>query len=750
MWPSGRRTIIVLAALGGILLAITGCSPESQESAATLEADGPPLPGQGEDAGRTVVYRDSWGIPHIYAPSVEAGFYAMGYAQAEDRPDQLLMNLKIAMGELSEIAGEGQIPQDLIALMFDHYGIAQRQWADVPARIQQRLQAFVDGVNHFYAAHPEDVPAWWGERDVTPQMISAFSRMFLYNWSIDEALNDLRRGGIDPGFVSPRRASNQWAVAPERSASGNALLLIDPHLSWWGVSRFWEVRIHAGSGSDEALHGSGVTLAGNPYIGLGHNDKLAWAMTTGGPDTGDVFALELDPDDPGRYRYGEAWREFTERTVTLKVRSDGGAPEAREFTLRFSDVGPVVATADGFAYAASIPYDEDANPMLVWEALNFAEDYRGAVAAGESLAMFPQNLMTADTQGNIYYQRTGRVPVRPADFDYSRPVDGSDPASAWQGLHPADEFLSVLNPQQGYMQNCNIPPDAMMVNSPFRLDAQPGYLFSSANYGPALDGWTNQRGARAVELLSQDDSVTVAEALEYAVDVKPYGIDRWIEALDAAVPADDEARSAVDALVAWDRRLTRESSAALRYAYWRLALDDHERADELRDAIDDHLAVVEGRPKAEVNLTDGQRQVLAETFVAGLERMRSELGSTEEPWGRVFRVGRDQASWPVGGGGGDQYGLTTLRTMGYLEPNERHERWGNRGQTSTQIVELSQPIESWVYLPVGQSDRPGSPHYTDQAEKLFSERRLKPSWWQPEDLAGNIESRTVLNYEETP
>jgi len=88
--------------------------------------------------------------------------------------------------------------------------------------------------------------------------------------------------------------------------------------------------------------------------------------------------------------------------------------------------------------------------------------------------------------------------------------------------------------------------------------------------------------------------------------------------------------------------------------------------------------------------------------------------------------------------------------MGYLEPNERHERWGNRGQTSTQIVALSQPIESWVYLPVGQSDRPGSPHYTDQAEQLFSERRLKPSWWQPEDLTGNIESRTVLDYQEAP
>ncbi|MEQ8857105.1 MAG: penicillin acylase family protein [Pseudomonadales bacterium] len=733
-----RNTNATLRTVGAlVVLALCACSPAPQpEDTTTPAGQAAPLPGQGEDAGRTVIYRDTWGVPHIYAPSVDAGFYAMGYAQADDRPTQLLMNLKIAMGELAEIAGEDQIQQDLVARMFDHYGIAQRQWPDTPEPIRARLEAFADGINAFYAEHPADRPSWWGERAVSAQMVAAFGRMFLYNWSIDEALNDLRRGGVDPGFVSPRRASNQWAVAPSRSASGHALLLIDPHLSWWGVSRFWEVRIHAGE-----LRGSGVTLAGNPYIGLGHNEHLAWAMTTGGPDTGDVFALTLDPDDPTRYRYGDDWLPISERTVTLGVRDEG----EREFTLRSSAHGPIVASTASVAYAARIPYDENANPMAVWEALNFAEDYQGAVAAGDSLAMFPQNLMAADSDGNIYYQRTGRVPVRSDGFDYSRPVDASDPDSDWRGLHPGRDLLSVLNPEQGYMQNCNIPPDAMMVGSPFRLTAQPGYLFSSANYGPSLDGWTNQRGARAIELLAADDSVTVTEALDYAVDVKPYGIERWLAALNDAVAADAPGRPAVDSLIAWDGRLTRESVPALKYAYWRLALAEHPRAGEVRAAIDDHYAIVQGREPAAVVLDKAQRRLLAETFAAALARLESDLGTTEAPYGRVFRVGRDDASWPVGGGGGDLIGLTTLRTMGYGEPNEQYERWGNRGQTSTQIVELGSPIRSWLYLPVGQSDRPDSPHYADQAASVFSNRALKPSLWLPEDLAGNIESRTVLN-----
>ncbi len=737
---------------GMLALLAGGCSPDpggaaGVETPAAIVAESPAaepaaapsaesLPGRGDDAGRTVVYRDTWGVPHIYAPTVEAGFYAMGYAQAEDRPAQLLTNLKIAMGELAEIVGEDGVAQDLISLMFDHYGIAGRQWPTMPERIQARLQAFADGINAFYDAHPEDVPEWWGKRQVTPQMVAAFGRMFLYNWSIDEALNDLRRSGVDPGFTSPRRASNQWAVAPERSASGNALLLIDPHLAWWGVSRFWEVRIHAGE-----LSGSGVTLAGNPYIGLGHNQHLAWAMTTGGPDTGDVYRLALNPENERQYRYDGQWRELGERTVTLQVNGHG----PREYVLLSSHHGPIIATEGNTAYAARIPYDEGANPMSVWEALNFATDYRGAVEAGASLAMFPQNLMAADTQGNIFYQRTGRVPVRPRGFDFSRPVPGDTSASEWQGLHPASDLLQVRNPPQGWMQNCNIPPDAMMVDSPFRLSAQPDYLFGSANYGESLAGWTNQRGARAVELLSGDDSVTVEDALSYAVDVKPHGIERWLEALDGAVPSDAPARADVQELLAWDGRLERDSQPALVYAYWRLTLADHAEAAALREAIDDHYAVVENRPPKPVVLSAAQRRVLAETFADGLRRMRDELGTGDAAWGRVFRVGRDHASWPVGGGGGDRFGLTTLRTMGYLPPDGNHERWGDRGQTSTQVVELSTPIRSWIYLPVGQSDRPASPHYTDQAENLFSPRRLKPSWWLPEDLAGNIESRTVLD-----
>ncbi len=693
----------------------------------------PTMPGTGRDQDRTVLYRDTWGIPHIYAPTVEDGLYAQGWAQAEDRPQQLLINLKIAMGELTEVIGEDGVTASLSSIMFGHMRNAQAALETMNETEVRRITAFANGISDFYKANPEDVPAFWQHDGVTPQMIDAFGRMFLYNWSIDEAIGDLIRGGVQPDFMQTQRGSNQWAVSPSRTADGHAILLIDPHLSWFGVSRFWEFRIHAGE-----LKGSGVGLAGSPYIGLGHNENIAWAMTTGGPDTADTYELTLNPDNANQYMYEGEWREIEQHPITLRF-PDGSE---RVHTWEASHHGPLIARDGSKAYAARIAYDNGTNRNRAWEKLNFATDYRGAVEACATLSMFPQNVMVADTSGNTYYQRTGRVPVRNLDYNWSKPVDGSVAATEWRGIHPASDHLQVLNPPHGYMQNCNIPPDAMMPDSPFSLDQQADYLFSSAAHGPSFDGWTNQRGARAIELLAADDEITIDEALAYAVDTRPYGYQRWLDVLHTAQPPES---TELAEMMSWNGELARNNRGALKYYYWRKALDVVAGGKEIRTAVDDHYALVEGREPKAIALSDEQLAIVRQSWADGMAKLRSDFGHTHGTWGDVFRVGRDDVSWPVGGGGGDHLGLTTLRSMGYGNEDDNHQRHGNRGQTSTQIVVLSKPVQSWIYLPVGQSDRPDSPHYRDQAETVFGERTLKPSWWLPEDLAGHIESRTVLS-----
>ena len=694
------------------------------------------LPGSGADSGKTVVYRDTWGVPHIYAPTVEAGMYAIGWAQAQDRPEELLKNFMRAMGESACFDGPKAIQSDIVSHLWDHYGTSKKYFDRNRPQIQEQIRAYVKGVNDFYTEHPEDIPSWWGNRKVDEYMVVSFGRMFLYAWSIGQAFGDLQAGGVQPGFIQESRGSNQWAVSPGRSAEGAAILCIDPHLSWWGPSRFWEFRIHAGE-----FHGSGVTLPGVPSIGLGHNANVAWAMTTGGPDTADIYELKLKEDDPTRYLYDGQWRELTSRDITIEVKGAG----ERKITIWSSHHGPIVAMQEGKAYAAKISYTDEVQISEAWHEFNMALDYRGAIKGMDTQQLFPQNVMVADTSGNIYYQRTGRVPRRPSGYDWSKPVDGSTSATEWQGLHPASDHVQVLNPLQGYMQNCNIPPDVMMVDSPLTPDKTLGYLYNSSV------GYTNQRGARAVQLLHANSSVTIEKAQDYAVDVHPYGVERWLEVIKKADDMFGELHKSnpdytigIKDLRSWDGQLRRDSTAALKYYYWRKQIIEDHGAEAVSDAasrIDYYLAAL-GKPAPEIDLSEDELEAAADSLASAMAKLKEDHGSLNATYGDTFRVGRDDTSWPLGGGGGN--GLTTLRNISYGQERNDHTRWGTGGQTSTQVIVLSKPIRSWTYVPIGQSDRPDSTHYRDQAEKLFSVRKLKPTWWLAEDLAKHIESRTVL------
>ncbi len=729
----------------------TSTPPPATASAPSPDSPTPPTvstttttPGTGADAGKTIVYRDTWGVAHIYAPTPEKGMYAMGWAQAQDRPEQLLQSILIAIGEISSIAGPDQVQTDLRSRMFDHYGIAKARFDAIPAEIQTNIRAFARGMNDYFSAHAADKPVWWGDRKIDEFMIVAFGRLFLYNWSIDEAYGDLERGGIKPGYDPAQRGSNQWAISPQRSAEKAAMLYIDPHLDWFGPSRFWAVRIHAGE-----LEGSGVTLPGSPYIGLGHNANVAWAMTTGGPDTADIFTLTLKADDPGQYLYDGKYRPFEKREVTIPVM--GG--EAQKHTILQSHLGPVVAIHGDKAYAAAMAYADSVGTSTAWHYFNFAKDYRDIQKGLDTLEVFPQNIMTADTAGNIYYQRTGRVPIRPSGYDWSVPVDGTTSASAWTGIHPTADLLQILNPPQGYMQNCNIPPDAMLPGGPFKLADTRDYIFASKDHGEVRDGWTNQRGARAIELLSKDDSVTIDEALAYAVDTKVYGVERWQSELKKAndrwgtepMKNPNYAKGIADVL-AWNGHLDADSTGALKYYYWRRQMQSdlggEANAKEMAAGVDQWYKIVSGEPETDPVVAETMQRNWLSSFARAMDNVIYEMKSIDAKYGDKFRVGRDDASWPVGGGG--DFGARTLRSMGYEKERNDYTQWGKNGQTSTQIVVMTNPVQSWWYLPIGESDKKDSPHYRDLAEKAYSPAKLQPTWWRPNDLAQHIESRTEL------
>ncbi|MBK8316332.1 MAG: penicillin acylase family protein [Acidobacteria bacterium] len=402
-------------------------------------------------ADKITVYRDEYGVPHIFAPTREAGLYAQGWASAEDRLDEILKNYLRGTGEMSAaFGGEDNFRDDTQARMWRLYDVARGNYDKIMPEVRSDIEAFIEGIGDYMAAHPDQVPSWWGNRRLEKYMPVAFGRQYIWGWPAGQAFGDLRAIGVTPNFQVDMRASNQMAISPSRSKDGFAMLIIDPHLQWFGRQRFWELRLHAGE-----INASGFATAGVPYVGLGHSSDVAWAHTTGGPDTADVYTLQLDPANPLRYKYDNGWREIKTRKVLITVK---GEEKPREVTYYDSHYGPIVAKKGNTAYAAKLAYAEDVGYIESKYLFNIAKDYKGAMKALENGRVMPQNIMVADTGGNIYYQRTGRVPIRPKGYDWTKPVDGSTSKTEWLGIHKTSDLLSILNPPQGYMQNCNVPP----------------------------------------------------------------------------------------------------------------------------------------------------------------------------------------------------------------------------------------------------------------------------------------------------
>ena len=692
------------------------------------------------DAGKTVIYRDEYGVPHIYADTVEQGIYAVGYAQAEDRLEELLRNYLRATGEMSAAFGESHLKDDTVARAWDHYGVARRNYHRIQPEMRRHLEMFAKSINDYLAEHAAEVPAWWGQRKVDVYMQIAHSRQFMWGWPLGQAISDLRAAGLSPDFKVDLRSSNEWVVGPARTSVRAPILLIDPHLSWWGAQRFWEFRVHAGE-----WHGSGFTLPGSMYIGLGHNDQVAWAMTTGGPDTADIYELTLNPANELQYQYDGHWKELKARVIDLPVK---GEERPRRITLYDSHHGPVIAKKGHKAYAAKLSYAEEVQFGEAFHQFNFAKNIADVKRGLALNQVMPQNVMAADTHGDIYYQRAGRVPIRPAGYDFYRPVDGSTSKSEWLGIHPSGDLHQVTNPDQGYMQNCNIPPDVMMIGSPMTPDRKAPCLFGER------PGWIHQRAARAVHILSQDDRVTPEEALAYALDKNCLGYDRWLAALKQAdqefgaeFKSDSDYQAALRSILAWDGFSEAGSSAALKFYFWRQALNKllgEPAARELNARINDFMAVLhKGKGKADP-LNEAQKKALAKALHLAMATLRQNHGGIGAAYGDVFRVGRDDKSWPVGGGSLSDEGMGTLRAIHFGRPQPDHTRWGGSGQTSTQLVILGNPIRSWTQPPIGQSDNPASPFYRDQAECLFSPAKMKPTWYAKEELLQHVHSRKEL------
>jgi len=694
--------------------------PGEPEGAASESTSGVPV----DVAESVTIYRDRWGVPHIYAESDTAATYGLGYAQAEDRLADLYANIRTATGTAAEAFGSEHVESDMAMQLVQNVAESQNHWTAVPEHLRALSDSFIAGVQAYVDEHPEDLPDW--AVDLEPWQTIAIGRTMIMRWPLGTIFDDLKNRKRKPAI-----GSNEWSVAPARSADHCAILLTDPHLTWEGLAVFYEARVHG-----DKLHMNGFFILGSPLLGFGHSDFAGWAPTTGGPDTSDVFEVKLDLSDKlmPKYELNGEWKTASPRIMIVKVKGQDPVTQATATT----ELGPIVELDEeaGIGYVGASPYF---GPSKLYEqtyrmltAQNSGE-FHDAIAMNEFME---QNLMYADREGNIGYLRAGKTPVRAAGFDWNAPV----PATAetiWTDIHPIDDLVQIVNPPQGYMQNCNISPANMMIDSPLTPDQYPDYIYNVS--------WdkNNPRGKRITALLSEDDSVTTAEAKAYAMDVYDILSGPWKAALKGALDTvgdaylkDESFATVAGRILEWDGNFTVGSMATPIYKDWRLNCSGKV----------DVTAISEGK-----TLPPDAKKALLDVLKGTVAEFQAQHGSIDVMWGDLYKVGRGAFLYPAPGAdfGGSTHGPNFTETMFDVKSKADPENPGRyvaySGSMATMLMFFREDgIESYTCTPWGQSGHPDSPHYADQAQNLYSTRELKPTWFTREEILAHHESEKVL------
>ena len=505
---------------------------------------------------QTTIYRDTWGIPHIYSNSEANLAFAFGYAQAEDRLIQILRSYRHAEGTLSEAFGEGYVDTDYVQRVWQHAKISQQKFSELSPDMQKIITYFVAGIKQYMSEHPEKVPEWAPE--IFPWHAVAWGRTFIWGWPLGQAMGDLRRGLRK---IERLHHSDQWVVSAERSAESVPIALIDPHLSFESSGHWCEARLHAGD-----LQVCGMCVVGTPFIALGHNRTISWAMTTGGPDCADVYELEINPENPMQYKYDGEWREIKTEKVVIRVKRKDGFT-AVEKSIERCHYGPISERRRNKAYAIKCAYENEVRLSEQMLAINKAKNLAEFKKALAMRQLMPQNNMFACVDGDIYYARTGRVPIRPDGFDWDYPVPGNTKDSEWLGIHPHNDLVQITNPESGFMQNCNISPGTMMPNSPLTADKYPDYIYNDSQ------NRSNPRGRSAIRLLKAEENLTVERAKQIALDTSGDGFEIWQTALinvfDVNLQSNDDLKKAVKLIQNWNGRLDADNLSAPLYRFWR-------------------------------------------------------------------------------------------------------------------------------------------------------------------------------------
>ncbi len=737
MSAASRRPSVMLAAMLGILLARSAAADGADPG---LDAE---LTRWNQQAQNTEIVRDAWGIAHIHGKSDADAIFGMMYAQAEDDFNRIEMNYLTALGRRAEADGEAAILLDLRARLFIDDADLEQRFAASPSWLKTLLQAWADGLNLYLHRHPE----------VHPRVLSRFEPWMALAFSEGSIGGDIERVPLEslralysapaPADEPPPQArkvaadesprepggSNGIAIAPANTLNHHALLLINPHTSFY-------FRAEQQVTSDEGLDVYGAATWGQFFIYQGFNERVGWMHTTSGVDNVDYF-IETVTANRGRlyYRYGHDWRPVLISRVRIAYRAADGRLAHRDFTVLRTHHGPIIQ-ASGKLFISIALMQKPVEALCQAFSLTKARDYASFMKAMELRANSTNNTVFADADGDIAYLHPQFVPRRDDRFDYTHPVDGSDPATDWRGLHTLAELPQVFDPPSGWIMNTNDwPYSAAGPDSP-RRENFPRYMDTVGE---------NPRGVHATGLLEGRKDFT-ADALNAAaydsflpafVPLVPQLVAAH-EALADTDPVKAALADAILALRAWDFRWSVHSVPTTLAVLWGDELWNELKPQGDRDksiTMYEHIA----------RASAGQRLAALGTVIARLQR---DFGTWRVPWGQMNRFQRRnddiepnfsdaEPSIPVGFTSSRWGSLASFGAHRY--PNSSRY-YGSSGNSFVAIVEFGDKVSARAVSIGGESGDPHSSHFDDQSAR-YADGALRRVYFYPEDLVGHIERR---------
>ncbi|GAB2549888.1 penicillin acylase family protein [Rhodanobacter koreensis] len=717
------------------LLSLTVTALLALSTAATVQANTSGEAQWQREAQAVTITRDDWGIAHVHGRTDADAVFGMAYAQAEDDFNRVETNYLNAMGRLAETEGQSAIWQDLRMKLFIDPARLKSLYAKSPGWLQSLMNSWADGLNYYLATHP----------DVHPRVIKHFEPWMALSFSEGSIGGDIERVslnqleafyGHNPAALARADSPSSWqeptgsngiAIAPKLTADGHALLLINPHTSFFFRSELQMT-------SDAGLDVYGAVTWGQFFVYQGFNHHIGWMHTSTGADVVDEFAETIVHRD-GKlfYRYGKELRPVTTREISVPYRAKDGSMAERSFTVYATHHGPIVREANGKWIAIALMNKPLEALEQSWLRTK-ATDYASYMKVAELKANSSNNTIFADDRGEIAYMHPQFIPKRDDRFDYTKPVDGSDPATDWQGLLPLDAAPHLLNPPNGWIFNTNDwPYSAAGPYSPKRAD-YPRYMDTFGE---------NPRGIHATRLLTGQQGFTMASLITAAFDSYLPAFARQIPLLVAdydALPANDPLKHKLAGQIAllrhWDFRWGIASMPTSLAVFW---------GDTLWDEVD-KADTAEGLSIYDVMAEKAGAKARLNALVEASDRLQKDFGSWGVPWGEINRFQRingdivqpfddTKPSIPV---------PFTSSRWGSLASFGAH-RWpgtkryyGTSGNSFVAVVEFGDKVRARAITAGGESGHPDSPHFNDEAER-YTTGNLRTVYFWPEQLKGHTE-----------